>query len=67
MTVTVIPIVTNTLGTVLKCLERSPNHGNGTGRAGNWRTNRCHSNYSKVEIDQNTEKSPGDLMILAVT
>ena len=40
---------------------------NGSGRVVNWRRVRHHSNYSIVEIYQNTEKSPGDLKRLAVT
>ena len=39
----------------------------GTGRVGNRKTNRDHPNYSIVKIDQNTEKSPGNLRGLAVT
>ena len=34
---------------------------------GNKRSNWDHQNYGIVEIDQNTEKSPGDLRKLAVT
>ncbi len=34
---------------------------------GNWRTSGDHPNYSTVENNQNTEKSPGDLRRLAVT
>ena len=33
----------------------------------NWRTNRDHLDQSIVEIDYNSEKSPGDLSRLAVT
>ena len=33
---------------------------------GSWMTNRNHPNYSIVEIDQNTEKSPGDFKRPAV-
>ena len=40
--------------------------GKKTGRVGNRKTNRGHPNYS-IKIDQNTEKSPGDLRRLAVT
>ena len=39
----------------------------GTERVENRETNRDHPDYSIVEITQNTEKSPGDLWILAVT
>ena len=39
----------------------------GTGGLGNKRTSGDHPNYSIVEIGQNTKKSPGDLMRLAVT
>ena len=39
----------------------------GAGKVGNWRTNRDHTNYSTVEVGQNTEKSPGDLKRFAVT
>ena len=28
---------------------------------GSWRTSRDHPNYTIVENDQNTEKSPGDI------
>ena len=38
-----------------------------TGRFGNRGTNRDHPNYNNVEIDQNTEKSPGDMRRLAVS
>ena len=39
----------------------------GTSGHGNKRTSEDHPNYSIVKIDQNTEKSPGDLRRLAVT
>ena len=39
----------------------------GTGGLGNKRTSRDHPNYSTVMIGQDTEKSPGYLMKLAVT
>ena len=39
----------------------------GTGELGGRRTSGDHSNYSIVQNGQNTEKSPGDLMRLAVT
>ena len=35
-----------------------------TGGLGGWGTSRDHPNYSFIEIDQNTEKSPGDLLSL---
>ena len=38
-----------------------------TGGLGSWRTSGYHPNYSIIENDQNTEKSPGDLRRLAVT
>ena len=38
-----------------------------TGGLENTTTSRDHPNYSIIEIDQNTEKSPGDLKRLAVT
>ena len=41
--------------------------GKRTGRAENGRMNRDHPNYSIVEIDQNTKKSPRNLKRLAVT
>ena len=37
------------------------------GRAGYQRMNQDNSNYSMIKIDQNTEKSSGDLRRLAVT
>ena len=39
--------------------------GTGTGRLENKRRNRDHSDYSIIKITQNSEKSPGDLRILA--
>ena len=39
----------------------------GPGRVRNQRMSQDHPNYSIVKIDQNTEKSPGDLRRLAVT
>ena len=50
--VTVVSVVIVALGTIPKALLR---------------TSRDHPNYSIVEIDQNTEKSSGDLRILSVT
>ena len=41
--------------------------GTGTRRLGNKRAMEDHPNYSIIEIDQNTEKSPGDLTRLVVT
>ena len=41
--------------------------GTRTGRLGNKTTSRHHPNYSIVEINQNTEKSPGDVRRHAVT
>ena len=41
--------------------------GKGTGKVGNWRTNRGHPNYSIVEIGQNTEKCPRDQRRIVVT
>ena len=41
--------------------------GTGTGEFGNKRTSGDQPNYSIVMIDQNTEKSRGDLKILALT
>ena len=58
MKVTIIPIVTGALGTVTKGLIR------GTGGVGNNRTSGDHPNYCIIEIGQNTEKSPGDLLSL---
>ena len=40
---------------------------NGTGGHGNKRTSGDHPNYCIIEINQNAEKSPGDLRRLAVT
>ena len=39
----------------------------GTGGLGNKRTSGDHSNYCIFEIAQNTKKSPGDLMRLALS
>ena len=39
----------------------------GIGELRNKRTSRDHSNYFITDIGQNTEKSPGDLMRIAVT
>ena len=40
--------------------------GEETRRLGNWKTSGDLPNYSIIKIDQNTEKSPGDLKRLAV-
>ena len=39
----------------------------GTGELGTWRTSGEHPNYSSIENDQNSEKSPGDVRRLAVS
>ena len=39
----------------------------GAGSVGNGRNNRNHPNCSIIEIDQNTQKNPGDLRKLTVT
>ena len=53
------------------CIWRTLNNprgiDNGTGRLGNKKTSRDHSDYSIIKIDQNTEKNSGDLNRLAVT
>ena len=41
--------------------------GKGARRVGNRKTNRSDPNYCIVKIEQNTEKSPGDLRKLAVS
>ena len=51
----IIPIVIGAFGRVFKTF------GTGTGGLGNSGTNGDHPNYYIFEIDQNTEKSPGDL------
>ena len=52
----VIPIV-------IRVFETNPKGlGKGAERVGNWRRNRDHPNYSIVEICQNIERSPGDLI-----
>ena len=58
MKVTVIPIVVDALGTVPKELVK------GTGRLGNKRTSREHSDYGIIKIGPNTGKNPGDLLSL---
>ena len=57
---TFIPIVIGALGTVTKGLLK------GTEGLGHNRSSEDHSNYSIIEIGQNTEKSPGDLRSLSV-
>ena len=42
-------------------------NGKATGRLGNKRTSRDHPDYSIIKIDQNIEKSSGDLRKLAVS
>ena len=41
--------------------------GKGTGRLRNQKTSGDHPEYTIIKIDQNTEKSPGDLRRLTVT
>ena len=53
MKVAVILIVIGALSTVTKGLVQG---------LGNQRTSGDHPNYSIIEISQNTEKSPGDLV-----
>ena len=51
-----------------RCTWNDPQRlGKKAGRIGNRKTNRNHTNYSTVEIGQNTGKSSGDLGKLAVT
>ena len=57
MEVTIIPIVIGEFGIEHK----------GTGGLGSSRSRGGHRNYSIIENDQNTEKSPGDLRRFAVT
>ena len=58
MEVAVIQIIIGALGTIPQRL------GKGTGRVRNQRTS---GDYSIIKISQNTEKSPGGPMRLAVT
>ena len=58
MKMTVIPIVIGSLSTVTKGSIKG---------LGNMRTIVGHPNFSIIKIDQNAEKSPGDLRRLAVT
>ena len=61
MSVTVILIILNALGTIPKDMEKNPEG------IGNRRKNQNHPNCSIVEIGYNTEKSPGNLRRFAVT
>ena len=61
MKVTVLPIVTGTLGTIPKGTEGFVK---GTEGFGNKRTSGDHISYNIVNIDQNTMKSPGNLLSL---
>ena len=38
--------------------------GKGTGKFRNQKTSGDHQNYSIIQVDQNTEKSPGNLLSL---
>ena len=58
MKVTVIPIVIGALGAIPKRI------GKGTRRLGNNQTSEDHPNYSIINIDQNAEKTWGDLLSL---
>ena len=50
------------------CARKDPQRfDKGTRKLRNQRTSGDHSNYDIIKIDQNTEKSPGDLRRLAVT
>ena len=59
--VIVVPVIIGTLGTVTKGLLQGLEDLEITGRVGD------HLNYSIIEINQNTEKSPGELRRCAVT
>ena len=52
------------------CIKKARNNsqmfGKCAGRVRNRRTSWDHRNYGIVEIDQNTEKNPGDLRRLAI-
>ena len=49
------------------CAQNCPqSFGEMSGRGGNWRTSRDHSNYSIFKVGQNTEKSHGDLSKLSI-
>ena len=56
MRATIVPVVIGAFGTVTK----------GTGGLRSWQPSGDHQNYSIIDNDQNTEKSPGDLSRLAV-
>ena len=57
MKLTIIAIAIGAFGTVTE----------GPAEIGSWRTSGDHPNYNIVGNGQNTEKSPGDLMRLAVS
>ena len=61
MQVTIIPIVIGAFGTVTKRITKA------TGGLGSWQMSGDYPNYYIIENGQNTKKSPGDLMRLAVT
>ena len=61
MKVTEIPILIDALWTILKGLKKR------AGGVGNRVKSRDHQNYYIVEVSQVTEKSPVDLMWLAVS
>ena len=58
MKMTMIPIVIGALGTVTKVLVQEP------GGYGNNRMSQDHPHQRVIEISQNTEKSPGDMLSL---
>ena len=59
--VTLISVVIGALGAVTKGLNK------GTGGLGNNKTCGDHPNYGIIVIGQNTEKSPGEFRIFALT
>ena len=59
---TYCPSDSNERPSATTCVNKS----HGAGRVQNWKTDRDHPKYSIVEIGQNTEKSPGDVMRLTV-
>ena len=61
MKVTFIPIVIGAINTVTEGLVK------GLEGLGDKRMSGVHPNYSIIKVNQNTEKSPGDLRRLAVT
>ena len=61
MKVTVIPIAIGKPGTIRRALVK------GLERLGNQEDEPNHPNYTTVEVNQNTKKSPGDLKWLADT